>query len=1030
MSEVTVREFADVVGIPLERLLSQLGDAGLSAKQADDNINDKEKRQLLGHLRHIHGKDTTLDNISDEESNKITLKRKSHSEIKVPSSQGGKAKTVSVEVRKKRTYVKPSGSKPKLKNDLGSSLTGSSNALPTGAPSNLTGGLGGGGISGLTSSSPLGSSSVPGVGGGLLGRSIPAPSLDNTEVKTDDDEETRRQKMAESIAAKAAEKAKEEEEKRADVEADKRAKRGAEHLAEIEANVKREQEERLKRDEAEKAKRQEQQRRKEVETEARNKRPKPAKDTKKEENRPKAEVKVVKEVPKPKPEPKEKSGNRAARPDNRRKPGTEGTDTRRSDSNGNRPSRPSTSTTRPRPAGATDAKPTGSAPNKPAGSGFSDDKKPAAKKKRGVVAKQQPRKEGKVGKDDKSSKYAKQELRSGGETLHKRNRKKAGRKSNRSDQPTQHGFIKPTAPIVYEVNVPETISVGDLAQKMSIKAAEVIKTMMTLGSMATINQVVDQETAAIIVEEMGHKPVLMKENALEEELLQGIELGEAVHRAPVVTIMGHVDHGKTSLLDHIRKTRVAAGEAGGITQHIGAYHVETNNGMVTFLDTPGHAAFTQMRARGAKVTDIVVLVVAADDGVMPQTIEAIQHAKAASVPIVVAINKIDKEDADPERVKQELVAHEVISEEWGGENMFAHVSAKSGEGIDALLDTLLLQAEVLELKTVADGPGQGVVVESRLDKGRGVVATVLIQSGTLKKGDILLAGQEYGRVRAMLNEVGQLIDEAGPSIPVEVLGLSGTPGAGDEAIIVPDERKAREIALFRQGKFREVKLARQKAAKLEDMFSQMQAGAVNSLNIVLKADVHGSSEALQDSLSKLSNEEVRVNIIASGVGSINESDANLAVASNAVIIGFNVRADSSAKRLIAEENIDLHYYSVIYEAIDEVKSAISGMLAPEIREQIVGIAQVRDVFRSPKIGAVAGCMVTEGQVKRNNPIRVLRDHIVIYEGELESLRRFKDDVNEVKSGMECGIGVKNYNDVQVGDQIEVFERVEVARTLS
>ncbi len=1016
MNEVTVKEFADVVGIPLDRLLSQLGDAGLSAKKPDDSINDKEKRQLLGHLRHIHGKDTTLDDLSDE-SNKITLKRKSHSEIKVPNSQGGKAKTVSVEVRKKRTYVKHGSNvvKPKLKNDLGLS-----NSLVPPKPTSLAGSkpsaLSGltGGISGLTSPSTLTTS-----GGSLLGRAIPAPSLDDDKVE--DDEEARRQKMAEAIAAKAAEKAKKEEEERTKAEAEEKAEREAAHLAKIEANVKRDQEERMKRDEVEKAKRQEQQRRKEAET--RNKRSKPTKDGKKEaEARPKAEVKIVKE--KPKPELKEKSSK--PRSTERRKVDTKPKE-------GNRTSRPPAPRP-PRSADATEAKPTNVIQNNNIGN-VSDDSKSAkpVKKKRGSLStvKQQPRtKEGKAGKEDKSSKYAKQELRSGGETLHKRNRKKAGKKITRVEQQTTpHGFIKPTAPIVYGVNIPETISIGDLAQKMSVKAAEVIKTMMTLGTMVTINQVIDQETAAIVVEEMGHKPVLMKENALEEDLLKGIDIGEEVPRAPVVTIMGHVDHGKTSLLDYIRKTRVAAGEAGGITQHIGAYHVETNNGMVTFLDTPGHAAFTQMRARGAKVTDIVVLVVAADDGVMPQTIEAIQHAKAASVPIVVAINKIDKEQAAPERVKQELIAHEVIPEELGGENMFVQVSAKSGVGIDTLLDTLLLQAEILELKTVADGPAQGVVVESRLDRGRGVVATILVQSGTLKKGDILLAGQEYGRVRAMLNELGQTISEAGPSIPVEVLGLSGTPSAGDESIVVPDERKAREIALFRQGKFREVKLARQKAAKLEDMFSQMQTGEINSLNIVLKADVHGSAEALHDSLTKLSNEEVKVNIIASGVGSINESDANLAVASNAVIIGFNVRADNSAKRLIAEENIDLHYYSVIYEAIDEVKAAISGMLAPEIKEQIVGIAEVRDVFRSPKIGAVAGCMVTEGQVKRNNPIRVLRDHIVIYEGELESLRRFKDDVSEVKAGMECGIGVKNYNDVQVGDQIEVYERVEVARTL-
>jgi len=610
---------------------------------------------------------------------------------------------------------------------------------------------------------------------------------------------------------------------------------------------------------------------------------------------------------------------------------------------------------------------------------------------------------------------------------------RGGGKRNRNQKPInkepQHGdFQKPTAPVVHIVHLPETLTVSELAQKMSLKAAEVIKVFMKMGTMVTINQVVDQDTASIIVEEMGHSPKLLKDNELEESL-QVEQTGDAIHRAPVVTIMGHVDHGKTSLLDYIRRTKVASGEAGGITQHIGAYHVDTPKGTVCFLDTPGHSAFTAMRARGAKVTDIVILVVAADDGVMPQTLEAIQHSKAAKVPIIVAVNKIDKPDADPERVQQELAAKEVVPEDWGGDTMFVNVSAKSGEGIDDLLDAILLQAEVLELTAISEGNAKGIIIESRLDTGRGPVASLLIQSGSLKKGDIILAGKEFGRVRAMLDENGKQIDKAGPSIPVEILGLSSTPNAGDEAVVVPDERKAREIALFRQGKYREIKLARQQAAKLENMFSQMKAGDVSKLNIVLKADVNGSVEALQDSLMKLSNDEVQVKIVANGVGGINESDVNLAVASNAIIIGFNVRADPSAKRLIKEESVDLHYYSVIYEAIDEVKHALSGMLAPEIVETIVGLAEVRDVFRSPKLGAIAGCLVIEGTVTRNKPIRVLRDNVVIYEGELESLRRFKDDVTEVKSGIECGIGVKNYNDVKAGDQIEIYEKTSVARTL-
>ncbi|GKX56593.1 translation initiation factor IF-2 [Leminorella grimontii] len=606
-----------------------------------------------------------------------------------------------------------------------------------------------------------------------------------------------------------------------------------------------------------------------------------------------------------------------------------------------------------------------------------------------------------------------------------------GGKGKRKPSSLQHSFNKPAQVVNRDVIIGETITVAELANKMAVKGSQVIKTMMKLGAMATINQVIDQETAQLVAEEMGHKVILRRENELEEALMSDRDTDAALEpRAPVVTIMGHVDHGKTSLLDYIRSTKVASGEAGGITQHIGAYHVETDNGMITFLDTPGHAAFTSMRARGAQATDIVVLVVAADDGVMPQTIEAIQHAKAAKVPLVVAVNKIDKPEADLDRVKNELAQRDVLPEEWGGETQFIPVSAKAGTGIDDLLNAILLQAEVLELKAVRDGMASGVVIESFLDKGRGPVATVLVQEGTLHKGDIVLCGFEYGRVRAMRDELGREITEAGPSIPVEILGLSAVPAAGDEATVVRDEKKAREVALYRQGKFREVKLARQQKSKLENMFANMEEGDVAELNIVLKADVQGSAEAITESLLRLSTDEVKVKIVGSGVGGITETDATLAAASNAIILGFNVRADASARKVIEAENLDLRYYSVIYDLIDEVKQAMSGMLSPEYKQQIIGLAEVRDVFRSPKFGAIAGCMVTEGVVKRHNPIRVLRDNVVIYEGELESLRRFKDDANEVRNGMECGIGVKNYNDVRVGDIIEVFEVIEVQRTIA
>lgn len=608
-------------------------------------------------------------------------------------------------------------------------------------------------------------------------------------------------------------------------------------------------------------------------------------------------------------------------------------------------------------------------------------------------------------------------------------RRKFGK--GRKQQVQVQAFTKPTAPVVREVNIPETITVADLAQKMSVKAAEVIKTMMKMGAIVTINQVIDQETATLVVEEMGHKAKAISSYALEEALTKDTQIqGETSPRAPVVTIMGHVDHGKTSLLDYIRRTKVTALEAGGITQHIGAYHVETDKGVVTFLDTPGHAAFTAMRARGAKLTDIVILVVAADDGVMPQTVEAINHAKAANVPIIVAMNKIDKHEADQDRVKNELAQHNLIPEEWSGETIFVPISAKTGQGVDKLLDSILVQAEVLELKAVVDSPARGVVIESRLDKGRGAVASLLVQQGTLRKGDLVLAGFEYGRVRALFDENGKQVESAGPSIPVEVLGLSGTPNAGDEFVIVEDERRAREVALFRQGKFRDIKLARQNAAKLENILQRMgDEKTERTLNIVLKTDVQGSAEALSQALSEIAAPNIKVKIVSSSVGGINESDVNLALASNAIMIGFNVRANAEARKLIETEGVDVHYHSIIYDVINEVKRAVSGFMAPEIQEKIVGLAEVRDVFRSSKIGAIAGCMVLEGIVKRNNPIRVLRDNVVVFEGALESLRRFKDDVSEVRAGTECGIGVKSYNDVKVGDQIEVFEKIEIKRAL-
>jgi len=610
--------------------------------------------------------------------------------------------------------------------------------------------------------------------------------------------------------------------------------------------------------------------------------------------------------------------------------------------------------------------------------------------------------------------------------------RKARHAAHREESDAQHAFTAPTEPIVREVTVPETITVGDLAHKMSVKAAEVIKVLMKMGTMVTINQVLDQDTAMVLVEEMGHvakRAKLDEPDAFLAEEQRGAGEITLEPRAPVVTVMGHVDHGKTSLLDYIRRTRVASGEAGGITQHIGAYHVDTPKGMVTFLDTPGHEAFTAMRARGAKVTDIVVLVVAADDGVMPQTIEAIHHAKAAKVPIVVALNKIDKPESNPDRIKQELSSQEVVPEEWGGDTMFVEVSAKTGQGIDSLLERVLLQAEVLELKAPRETFAKGIVIESRIDRGRGPVATVLVQSGTLKRGDVTLAGAVFGRVRALVDESGHAIEQAGPSIPVEVLGLSDVPVAGAEVIVLGDERKAREIALFRQGKFRDVKLARQQAANLENMFDQMGEGQAKVLSLIIKADVQGSHEGLSHALAKLSTDEVKVNIVHAGVGGITESDINLALASKAVVIGFNTRADTAARKLAESSGVDIRYYNVIYEAVDEVKAALSGMLAPEKKENVLGVVEIRQIFKISSVGTVAGCYVTEGLVRRNARVRLLRDNVVIHDGELDSLKRFKDDAREVKAGFECGLSLKNYNDLKVGDQLEVYEVVEVARTL-
>ena len=896
MAETTVKKLADIVGTPVEKLLSQMKDAGLPHGDASEVVSDEQKQQLLAHLRKSHG-------AADTEAKKITLKRKSTSTIKTTGA-AGKSKTVNVEVRKKRTYVKREALEEQEREEAERKAAEEAARLAEEEK-----------------------------------RQAEEAAKRQAEEEAASKKEEEAKARAEAERKAAGEKAAEEKTKRVSVPKTAAAKKPAKAET-AEEKAKREEAERKQREADEAKRKQEAEARKKAEEEA-------ARRTAEEAARIAAEL--------------EKRGDQ-------------------------------------------------------------EEKKPEEEEDKGssfVVAAQ----EASYQREERQSRRRRRKPKSAG----------VAHGQMKSSMNKQHGFKTPTEKKIYEVEVPETITLGDLAQRMNIKAKELIKAMMKMGEMATVNQFIDQETAFLLVEEMGHKAVASKgqEEVLEDHLADMVtrDDGDLGDRAPVVTIMGHVDHGKTSLLDYIRKAKVADGEAGGITQHIGAYHVEHEKGMITFLDTPGHAAFTAMRARGAKATDIVVIVVAADDGVMPQTAEAIDHAKASGVPIIIAVNKIDKEQADPDRVRNELATKDVIPEEWGGEYQFINVSAHSGQGVDDLLDAILLQSELLELKAPTTGSATGVVIESRIEKGRGTVASILIQAGQLNIGDMLLAGAHFGRVRAMADENGKPITTAGPSIPVEVLGLDGAPEAGEQVQVVPDEKKAREVAEFRQERDRDVKLKRQQASKLENLFANMGSAETKTVNIVLKTDVRGSLEALTGALHDLGTDEVKVNLVSAGVGAINESDVNLAMTSEGVLLGFNVRADSKAKKLCEQEGLDLRYYSVIYELIDDVKSAMSGLLAPEKREEILGTAQVRDVFRSSKFGAVAGCMVIEGTLYRNRPIRVLRDDVVVFEGELESLRRFKDDVQEVRNGMECGIAVKSYNDVKAGDKIEVFEVKEVARFL-
>ncbi|MFN4238487.1 MAG: translation initiation factor IF-2 [Vogesella sp.] len=968
-----VKQFASELKLSPERLLEQLKNAGVSKRSLEDTLSEQDKKQLLDYLKTSHGA---------RDEGKVTLTRKQTSEIHTAAGS-----TVKVETRKKRTFVRPE--------DQPAAAAPAAEA-PKAAPVVE--------VAAQAVAAPVAEAAKPAAAPVVAAK----PAAPKVEEKKVEEKKAEAKPVAEAAASVAPVKqptltrpaptsilSQEEMDARAAEE-----RRQAEFRARQQALLREKQEREARR----------------------------------------LAAKAEAAAPAPvvaKPEPKAEELPRSAKPTQpRMQPAAAGqrTDAPRGERSGDRNGgqqrpagqgqrpgqggqRPAGPGARPAAGGAPARGPAAAAPAAPAPAG---DARPGDK--RG------PAKKG-GGKDWNDGKKGKGLKTRGGDASNDWKARKAGGKHKNANN--QHAFQTPTEPIVHEVLVPETITVGDLAHKMAVKAAEVIKVLMKMGMMVTINQVLDQETALIIVEEMGHVGKAAQADDPEAYLADGetLEVSEQISRPPVVTVMGHVDHGKTSLLDYIRRAKVAAGEAGGITQHIGAYHVETPRGMITFLDTPGHEAFTAMRARGAKATDIVVLVVAADDGVMPQTIEAIHHAKAAGVPIVVAVNKIDKQGANAERIRQELVAHEVVPEDWGGDTQFIEVSAKMGLNIDALLEAILLQAEVLELTAAVDAPAKGIIVEARLDKGRGPVATLLVQSGTLKKGDIVLAGTAFGRVRAMVDENGKPIDEAGPAIPVEILGLSDVPSAGEDAMVLADEKKAREIALFRAGKFRDVRLAKQQAAKLENMFAQMSEGEVQSLSVIIKADVQGSYEALAGSLQKLSTEEVRVNILHSGVGGISESDINLAIASKAIVVGFNARADAAARKLAESEGVEIRYYNIIYDVVDDVKAAMSGMLAPEKKEQIIGTVEIRQVIPVSKVGNIAGCMVTDGVIKRAASIRLIRNNVVVHTGELDSLKRFKDDVKEVKQGYECGLMLKNFNDIHEGDQLEVFEIVEVARSL-
>ncbi|WP_445365109.1 translation initiation factor IF-2 [Microbulbifer sp. ANSA001] len=944
MAEVTVSELAKSVGATEDRLLKQMKEAGLPHTSATAVVSDEEKQVLLSFLKSSHGE-------QGASPRKITLKRKTTTTLKTGSGTG--RKTVNVEVRKKRTYVK----RPQAELEAGANTAEAVESVSAAEAEEAR-----------------------------LQAEAEARAAAEAEAK------------AAAEAAEAARRAAEEEEARLKAEAEAKAaaeaeaKAAAEEKAAKEADVTQKAESKP----AQKAEPAAPIRSSYVDDieamriAAMERRKQQAEQEKRELEEKKAKVEADRRAAQ---EKKEKAAQAA----------------------------------KVKPAKAAEkteeVKPSLRRKLEAAAPAEADRSEDEPRKRRGRRSKSGPKKSSKTALYEQALEVFEEDEAS------KRSTRSLSRASVKM-KPT-HGFKRPTEKQVYEVQLGETITVGELAKQMNVKAGELIKRLMKMGEMVTINQSLDRETAQLIAEEMGHKVVYRSETELEDSLVAQAQAqeGTEVTRAPVVTVMGHVDHGKTSLLDYIRKTKVASGEAGGITQHIGAYRVKTSQGEVAFLDTPGHAAFTAMRARGAQATDVVILVVAADDGVMPQTEEAVNHARAAGVPLVVAVNKCDKEAADPDRVKNELAAKDVIPEDWGGDTQFINVSAHTGQGIDDLLEAVSLQAEMLELKAKVNVPATGVVIESRLEKGRGVVATLLVQNGELKRGDIILAGQSYGRVRAMTNEHGKQVKEAGPSTPVELLGLDSTPNAGDEFMVVADERKAREVAEQRAEKERSERMQRQQAAKLENMFADMEAGERKVLPVVIKADVRGSLEAILGALADIGNEEVSVNVVSSGVGGIAENDINLALTSGAIVLGFNTRADAAARKTAETEGVEVRYYSVIYNLLDEVKQALSGMLDPEVREEIVGIAEVRDVFRSPKFGAIAGCMVTEGTVYRNKPIRVLRDNVVIYQGELESLRRFKDDVQEVRNGMECGIGVKDYNDVKPGDQIEVYDIVKVAREL-